>query len=191
MASGRFRPGHETDCWYDPRLTISRFSLIIIGLCKYLSDKVDTIHHDWHWHAQHILILCRVHFQRGIEKLVRPGAPMYSEMMSLPDSESMDAYQLQLDRIHRMSSQHPLNLCPLPELIKICIEHPRATKAIKNWATHKRHAVIANGLCARISKIPSQVRERFQEHTNAIESIHLISYSGGKQLQLRQAILMY
>jgi hypothetical protein len=65
-----------------------------LGLGRYLSE-IDPQHQDITWQLQHIIIFCRVHFQRSILKAIgtnNHGSPLWSRMMSLLDCKSEDDY---------------------------------------------------------------------------------------------------
>lgn len=70
-----------------------------LGLGQYLSE-IDPQHQDITWHLQHIIVFCRVHFQRSILKAIgtnNQGSPLWSRMMSLLDCRSEDDYDKLLD----------------------------------------------------------------------------------------------
>lgn len=70
-----------------------------LGLGRYLSE-IDPRNRDVTWQLQHIIIFCRVHFQRSILKAIgsrSQGTPLWSRMMSLLDCNSEDDYDALLD----------------------------------------------------------------------------------------------
>lgn len=70
-----------------------------LGLGQYLSE-IDPQRQDITWHLQHLIIFCRVHFQRSILKAIgtnNQGSPLWSRMMSLLDCKSEDDYNCLLD----------------------------------------------------------------------------------------------
>ena len=65
-----------------------------LGLGKYLSE-IAPQNHDVTWHLQHIIMFCRVHFQRSILNTIgtrNQGSPLWSRMMSLLDCKSEADY---------------------------------------------------------------------------------------------------
>lgn len=65
-----------------------------LGLGQYLSE-IDPQHQNPIWHLQHIIIFCRVHFQRSILKAIgtkNQGSGLWSRMMSLLDCKSEAEY---------------------------------------------------------------------------------------------------
>jgi hypothetical protein len=80
-------------------LTTSKTLTNCQGLGRYLSE-IDPQHQDITWHLQHIIVFCRVHFQRTILKCIgtnKHGSPLWSRMMSLLDCKSEDDYDSLLD----------------------------------------------------------------------------------------------
>jgi hypothetical protein len=70
-----------------------------LGLGRYLSE-IDPRNRDVTWQLQHIIIFCRVHFQRSIFKAIgskSQGTSLWSRMMSILDSNSEHDYDHLLD----------------------------------------------------------------------------------------------
>lgn len=65
-----------------------------LGLGQYLSE-IDPQHRDPVWQLEHIIIFCRVHFQRSILKAIgtrHRGSPLWSLMMDLLNCSSEAEY---------------------------------------------------------------------------------------------------
>ncbi|KAG2000741.1 hypothetical protein GB937_010883, partial [Aspergillus fischeri] len=136
-------------------------------LGQYLSE-IDPRHHDPIWHLQHIIVFCRVHFQRSILKAIgtkNKGSGLWSRMMSLLDCQSEAEYD---------------------ELIELLIKYE--SPAVQAWAVHKKSAVIKAGLNQSCSKIQSYYFQLLRNHTNAVEQSHQKSYASGKYLTLVEAV---
>lgn len=72
-----------------------------LGLGQYLSE-IDPQHHDITWQLQHIIVFCRVHFQRTILKILgnqSKGTALWSRMMSLLNCQSEEDYDELVDLI--------------------------------------------------------------------------------------------
>ncbi|ODM21423.1 hypothetical protein SI65_02267 [Aspergillus cristatus] len=137
------------------------------GLGKYLSE-IDPQNHDVTWHLQHIIIFCRVHFQRSILNTIgtrNQGSPLWSRMMSLLDCKSEADYDA---------------------LVELLIKFEDAN--VQTWAIQKKSPVIKAGLNKACSKIQSHYFAALRNHTNAVEQSHQKSYASGKYLTLTEAV---
>lgn len=137
------------------------------GLGQYLSE-IDPKHHDIIWHLQHMVVFCRVHYQRSILNAIgtrSQGSPLWSRMMSLLDCKSEDDYDTLLD---------------------LFIKYEDAN--VRSWAIHKKGAVIKAGLNKACSHIQSHFFDELRNHTNAVERSHQKSYASGKYLTLVEAV---
>ncbi|EAW24036.1 uncharacterized protein NFIA_036080 [Aspergillus fischeri NRRL 181] len=137
------------------------------GLGQYLSE-IDPQHRDVTWHLQHIIIFCRVHFQRSILKTIgttNQGSSLWSRMMSLLDCKSEADYDTLLDLLIKYEDVN-----------------------VQNWAKQKKSTIIKAGLNKACSKIQPYYFDILRNHTNAVEQSHQESYASGKYLTLVEAV---
>jgi hypothetical protein len=138
------------------------------GLGRYLSE-IDPQHRDVTWQLEHIILFCRVHFQRSILKVLgtrSQGTPLWSRMMSLLDCKSEAEYD---------------------ELLELLIKYEKSQN-VRNWAQQKKSPVIKAGLNKACSKIQPYYFDLLRNHTNAVEQSHQKSYASGKYLTLLEAV---
>jgi hypothetical protein len=80
-----------------------------LGLGQYLSE-VDPQHRASTWHLQHMIVFCRVHFQRTILSTIgtrSQGSDLWSRMMSLLDCKSEEDYDTLLDLFISITTYQP------------------------------------------------------------------------------------
>ncbi|KAJ5195557.1 uncharacterized protein N7498_008995 [Penicillium cinerascens] len=142
----------------------------ILGLGTFLQDQ-DTEHHRRSpaWHLARIMIFCAIHFMRTVSKIY-PNRPDGSH----------------IERHERLNG---LLLCKTErdyhKLLDLIEEHE---PDLKYWVRHKRHPVIAAGLCQACSGVSPKFFSRFRPHTNAVEQIHNKSYALGTYDSLLGAV---
>lgn len=65
-------------------------------------DQSDWGEHDWQWHIRRIAIYCRIHFQRGIERITgddRSPSSWWCRMMDVVRADTEEQYHQLLDGI--------------------------------------------------------------------------------------------
>ncbi|OJJ78431.1 uncharacterized protein ASPGLDRAFT_182657 [Aspergillus glaucus CBS 516.65] len=139
----------------------------MLGLGQYLSS-IDPERRPARWHIPHIMITCRVHFFRGIEKAIgqrKRGTTAFQTMASLLNCETqLDYYEI------------------------IQLLQGYEDEAIMHWASHKADPLIAAGLNKTCSSMDSSFFDNARMHTNAGEQSHNKIYVfGGTWLSILKA----
>lgn len=104
-------------------------------------------------------------------------------MMSIMNAKSEESYYDILQLIPRSKHTSPRTSRPTTHSTTAHGEQ------YYGWCLHKSYRPIAAGLNAACSHIPTKVRERITNHTNAVEQSHQESYSMVKKQDLLAAIL--
>ncbi|KAJ6133753.1 hypothetical protein N7523_000075 [Penicillium sp. IBT 18751x] len=139
------------------------------GLGLYLQEQDIEHKRDWKWQCQSILIFCRMHFMRTVSKLIptQEGERFQfarTRLINLLYCESKDDYL---------------------KLIQLIIDNQ---PWLRDWAIHKRHPVIAAGLCQACSLMKPEFWSKIRLHTSAVEQSHYKSYFMGTYTSLLGAI---
>lgn len=143
------------------------------GLGKVLNDtqrQIDGRLLGWRWHARHILMFCKIHFLRTVNKLIPERADnshheARARLIALMECRSRDDYYTLGDLISENS----------PELA--------------GWVRHKQIDVIAGGICGSLSLIDPRFYKETRSHTNAVEQSHYKAYRMGTRDSLLCAVL--
>jgi hypothetical protein len=94
---------------------VSQYLLTSLGLGQYL-EEIDPDKHDSTWQLQHIIMFCRVHFQRNILKAIgsrNKGSPLWSRMMELLSCQSEAHYDELVDLFISITACQVANDCLL------------------------------------------------------------------------------
>ncbi|KAJ5330317.1 hypothetical protein N7476_000100 [Penicillium atrosanguineum] len=142
----------------------------IFGLGAFLQDQ-DTEQNQRSptWHLVRIMIFCAIHFMRTVSKIY-PNRPDNSHierrerLNGLLSCQTEDDYYRLLDLIEEQDPN------------------------LKYWVRHKRHPVIAAGLCKACSGVRPEFFSRFRPHTNTVEQSHNKSYALGTYDSLLGAV---
>ena len=165
------------------KLVITDYKLnTFIGLGAYLK-KIDPLHRPWAWQLRNILIFCRAHFQRSVDRIVKPSEQprvLHSIVMRLLDCSS-DEYTEIIELLKGT----------LFQLLyyKLLITLGRENENIRNWAHHKNHPIIRAGLNRFCSLMDPDIYASIRNFTNAVEQAHYRSYITGIYTTLLDAII--
>ncbi|CAG8219168.1 unnamed protein product [Penicillium olsonii] len=135
------------------------------GLGRFLCDT-DTTHQfgDWRHQLLHVIIICKVYFQRSIKKF--DTWPEYGLLVDLPKLSTNEAYQL----------------------LATCSSSPKP--GLAPWARHKRSKWILGGLNMNLSNMPKTRYRQYPQTTNSCEALHAsIHRVTGINLSLREGIM--
>jgi hypothetical protein len=107
MTAGKWRSWTKTPSSWQvckvPKNSRLWILLIKIGLGRYLVSRyqvTDQPDRSWQWHLMNTVILCRVHFDRGIQRTGVPkGSLLWTNMHALKDCEDMQTYNVIIDLI--------------------------------------------------------------------------------------------
>ncbi|KAF1811308.1 hypothetical protein P152DRAFT_68557 [Eremomyces bilateralis CBS 781.70] len=111
------------------------------GFGQYLAT-LDSESRSWEWQVQNTVIFCQIHFQRSIDRAAgtsnRSTTSIHSRMGELARCRSEEDYY---------------------DLCEELMSHPESSAKVREWAKHKKRAVIASGINKYCSLIPPQLRK--------------------------------
>ncbi|ORY71282.1 uncharacterized protein BCR38DRAFT_470281 [Pseudomassariella vexata] len=136
---------------------------LIIGLGMYLYDKFQQ--GSWLYYVKSTIRYCKVHFQRGVEKIT--GVANRG-----PDSD----FSRMMELLHMQSEEDYNELC---RLLSTNSTNPK----LRAWALHKVRPAIKCGVNQHFSWISSSDWDKMAPSTNPAEVQHQRSYHYGGRYQ--------
>lgn len=135
------------------------------------------------------VILCKVHFFRGIDNAIGPyrrDSDDFKIMASLLNAPSRDSYDEVIAALQGMKC-FPTSDQPVTDHY---LDH--VNPKVRNWAEHKASNIIAAGLNKNCSLMRPECFENATHNTNASEQTHWKGLNfGGKKQSLLKCIQSY